>query len=329
MISKSYHLEKNINIPNKNIFLFYGENNGLKNYFKKKIKNNSEKIKTIFFFQQEILNNKEIFYNEILNISLFEDKKNFIVNDANDKILPTIEEILTKIDNNKIYLFAENLEKKSKLRIFFEKGKNIIVVPCYADNEISIKNIILDKLKNYKGVSTQVVNMISENSYLDRDKLDNELSKIIAYFKNKEIRTQELQELLNLEVNDSFNLLKDNAFNGNKVKTNKLISSTVLEPEKYLFYLNLINQRLSKLSDIRKMMIIHNLEAALNNIKPPIFWKDKPVISLQAKKWTTIKIDKIMNNTYNLEINFKTNNALNRQALFKKLLIDICNEANA
>ena len=65
-----------------------------------------------------------------------------------------------------------------------------------------------------------------------------------------------------------------------KLKTN---SSTVFEPGKYLFYLNLINQRLSKLSDIRKMMIIHNLEAALNNIKPPIFWKDKPVNSLQAK----------------------------------------------
>ena len=175
MISKSYLLEKSIDIPDKNIFLFYGENNGLKNYFKKRIRNNSEKIKTLFFFQQEILNNKEIFYNEILNISLFEDKKNFIINDANDKILPTIEELLTKIDNNKLYLFAENLDKKSKLRNFFEKDKNIIIVPCYADNEISIKKIILDKLQNFKGVSTQVVNIISENSYLDRDKLENEL----------------------------------------------------------------------------------------------------------------------------------------------------------
>ena len=329
MISKSYLLEKSIDIPDKNIFLFYGENNGLKNYFKKRIRNSSEKIKTLFFFQQEILNNKEIFYNEILNISLFEDKKNFIINDANDKILPTIEELLTKIDNNKLYLFAENLDKKSKLRNFFEKDKNIIIVPCYADNEISIKKIILDKLQNFKGVSTQVVNIISENSYLDRDKLENELSKIITFFKNKEIQTKELQELLNLEVNESFNLLKDNAFNGDKVKTNKLISNTILEPEKYFFYLNLINQRLLKLSNIREMMKNHNLEAVLNNIKPPIFWKDKPSISLQAKKWTTIKINKIMNDTYNLEINLKENNTIDRQILFKKLLVDICNEANA
>ena len=329
MISKSYLLEKSIDIPDKNIFLFYGENNGLKNYFKKRIRNNSEKIKTLFFFQQEILNNKEIFYNEILNISLFEDKKNFIINDANDKILPTIEELLIKIDNNKLYLFAENLDKKSKLRNFFEKDKNIIIVPCYADNEISIKKIILDKLQNFKGVSTQVVNIISENSYLDRDKLENELSKIITFFKNKEIQTKELQELLNLEVNESFNLLKDNAFNGDKVKTNKLISNTILEPEKYFFYLNLINQRLLKLSNIREMMKNHNLEAVLNNIKPPIFWKDKPSISLQAKKWTTIKINKIMNDTYNLEINLKENNTIDRQILFKKLLVDICNEANA
>ena len=52
---------------------------------------------------------------------MFDKDKIIIVDQATDKILPIIEEILPKIENNKIYLFADILEKKSKLRNFFEK----------------------------------------------------------------------------------------------------------------------------------------------------------------------------------------------------------------
>ena len=41
MISKSYLLESNINQIDKNLILFYGENLGLKNDFKSKIKLNN------------------------------------------------------------------------------------------------------------------------------------------------------------------------------------------------------------------------------------------------------------------------------------------------
>ena len=74
MISKSYHLEK-ILIYLTKIFSFFTEKiMGLKIILRKKLKIIQKKSKQ-YFFQQEILNNKEIFYNEILNISLFEDKK--------------------------------------------------------------------------------------------------------------------------------------------------------------------------------------------------------------------------------------------------------------
>ena len=44
------------------------------------------------------------------------------------------------------------------------------------------KKIILDKLKGFEGLSTQNINMIIENTSLDRVRLDNELDKIITYF---------------------------------------------------------------------------------------------------------------------------------------------------
>ena len=76
MILKSFLLEQNINlITGKNLVLFYGENLGLKNDFKKLIKQNSPEYKLINFNQEKIIKNQEAFYSEISNLSLFEKKK--------------------------------------------------------------------------------------------------------------------------------------------------------------------------------------------------------------------------------------------------------------
>ena len=123
MITKSFTIENDISILKSNQVLFYGENLGLKNLFKKKIKYNKEKIKTLIFFQEEIIKNPNIIFNEVFNSSLFEEKKLILIYDTSDKILPIVQEIESKIKNQKIYLFSDILDKKSKLRNYFEKSK--------------------------------------------------------------------------------------------------------------------------------------------------------------------------------------------------------------
>ena len=118
MISKSYILEKNINQINKNLFLFYGENLGLKNEFKNKIQFNNSKIKIIRFTEEEILKNPENFFNEIFNISLFEEQKSFFINHTSDKMLPFIKEIENKIGEQKIYLFFKTPTSMFELFLF-------------------------------------------------------------------------------------------------------------------------------------------------------------------------------------------------------------------
>ena len=221
------------------------------------------------------------------------------------------------------------MDKRSKLRNYFEKSSTLGIVACYADNEISLKKIILDKLKGYTGLSSQNINIIIENCGLDRSKLNNELIKITTFFKNKIIDTDKLEALLNLKVNDNFDLLKDQALVGNKTKTNKLISDTILENEKNIFYLNIINQRLMKLLEVNKNTRDGNVEGAINKIKPPIFWKDKALFSLQARKWNKVKLKKMLQQTYKIELKIKSNSQVSQSLLIKKLLVDMCCLANA
>ena len=328
MIYKSYLIEKNINSLKENLVLFYGENLGIKKDFREKIKDTNKNCDFLFFDQKNIIENSKILYGELFNISLFEKNKIFFIENVNEKILEIIQDIQPSLENQRIYLFADVLEKKSKIRSFFEKSKECAVIACYPDNEITIKNIILERLKGYEGLSSINVNLILNHVSLDRIKLNNEIDKINAFFLDKKINSDELSVLLDVNFIDDFNYLKDEALNGNKRKTNALLSDTILEDEKTFYYLSLINQRLQKLYQVKKSAEA-NLEIAINNLKPPIFWKDKPHFLTQAKKWDKEKLNSLLKKTYEIEKTIKSNSFLNKQILLKELLINICETANS
>ena len=84
-----------------------------------------------------------------------------------------------------------------------------------------------------------------------------------------------------------------------------------------------------RLSEIYEKMKKTSLENAINSLKPPVFWKDRPIILAQAKKWNSKKIIKTLHKLYDLEIKMKTNSIINGDLLLKKLILDLCVEANA
>lgn len=328
MLYKSYLIEQNFSTLKNNITLFYGENIGLKKELKDLIKFNNKNKEIIKFLQDQILKNENILFNEINNISLFEREKIIIIDNADDKILETLKQIEDKTYEIKIYIFSEILEKKSKIRNYFEKSKKYGIVPCYQDNEIGLKKIINNKLKGYEGLTPYNVNLIFENCDFDRSKLLNEIEKIKIFFDKKKIESIDLQMLLNVKSSDNFDYLKDEALVGNIKKTNKLLSQTIIEAEKIMYYLNSINQRLDKLMEINQSGE-KNLVGIIDNLKPPIFWKDKPKVIEQAKKWSLEKTKKMKEKTYNFEVFIKSNSIINKDLLVRKLIIDMCLLANA
>ena len=328
MIYKSYLVEQNFSTLKSNITLFYGENLGLKKEFKDLIKFHNKNKEIIKFIHDQILKNENILYNEINNVSLFEKEKIILIDNVDDRILETLKEIENKLNDIKIYIFSEVLERRSKIRNYFEKSKKYGIVPCYQDNEIVLKKIINNKLKGYEGLTPYNVNLIFDNCDFDRSKLLNEIEKIRIFFDKKKIETNDLQKLLNIRSSDNFDYLKDEALAGNKIKTNILLSQTIIETEKVMYYLNSINQRLDKLMEINQSNE-KNLTGIIDNLKPPIFWKDKPKVIEQAKKWSLEKTKKMREKTYNFEVYIKSNSIVNKDLLVRKLIIDMCLLANA
>lgn len=328
MIYKSFLIENKINSLNKRILFFYGENLGLKNNFKEEIKNSNKNLKILKYVQEEILKDLTNIEAEINNLSLFDDKKIIFIENANDKILDFIKSIPENLTNCEISIFAGNLDKRSKLREFFEKSKNDVCVPCYEDNELTIKKIILKELTGFEGLNTENIQIILQNSNLDRIKLYNELRKIKHFFTDKKLKTKELSLLQDEMINDNFSRLNDEALKGNKIATNKLLSETILDQDKYIYYLNSINVKLRRIYEINKIKK-GSLEQSINELKPPVFWKDKPNLTAQARIWSITKIKEALNKTYKLEILIKSNSLIDKKNLIKKTIVDLCQIANA
>ena len=328
MIYKNYLIEQNFDIIKQNITLFYGENLGLINIFKKKIKSINIKSTCYYLNQDEILNVRDNFYQEFLNFSLFHDTKIYFIERSNDNILDLIKSLEEKISTQKIYLFSEILDKKSKLRSYSEKSKNIAVVPCYKDNENILKGLIVKELNGFAGLTSENINLIINNSALDRAKLNNELEKIKTYFVNKKILSDDLQNLLNYNEIDDFSYLRDFCILGNKKKTNKLLENTLIDNEKIIYYLNALNLRFNKLDEILSKKNLE-IEKAIDTIKPPIFWKDRPILKEQAFKLKNKNLKPVFRKLFDLEKTFKSNSQLNKSILLKKFIIDICNYVSA
>ena len=216
MILKSYEINK-IN-QNKNYFvLFYGKNEGLKNealniLIKDNVSNYEEK---------EVLDNTNIFIENILSKSLFEKEKFIVIKRATDRILKIIEILHFKnLEDTTIIINAENLEKKSKLRSFFEKDKNLICVPFYPDNDQTLSKLAYSFLRNKKiSISPSNINLIVTKCNGDREALLNELNKIEFFGKSgKKINSENISKLINLNENHSISKLIDNCLAKNKKK---------------------------------------------------------------------------------------------------------------
>ena len=333
MILKSYIVEQNIEVLNGyQGVLIHGKNHGIKDDVKKKIRNKNKNSEIIIFFEEEILKEKNILYQSVVNESLFWEKRVIFIQEATDKIFHQITECLGKENKNvQIYIFSENLEKKSKLRNLFEKKKTLAIFACYEDNERTLIAYVNKELQGFKGLSGEITNLIIYNSNMDRRAIKNELVKIKNFFLEKKIHENELLEILNIKDNTSFDEIRDYALNGEKRKINKLLSEIDIVNEETFFYLNNLNYRILKLKEII-MMSGNNknkYEQNLENLKPPIFWKDKPVVIKQLEKWNLKELTQMTVKIGKIEILMKKNSHIRNDIIIKDLIVNLTNKASS
>ena len=318
MILKSFELPK-IKLNNYKFYLFYGDNEGLKEENIKNLfeKNYQDKIHR--YEEKEILDDINIFFNNIFNKSFFDNEKLIIINRATDKIKTIIEELMGKNPEDiQIILNSKNLEKKSSLRKLFEKEKSIACIPFYEDNNQTLNSIISLFFRNKKiPISQQLINVLVERSRGDRKNLNNELEKIENFSLNKKnLNIQEIIKLTNLADNYSASELVDHSLAKNTRKTVAILSENNYSDEDNIIIIRTLLAKLKRLVKIYNLIDEKNtIEQAISVCKPPIFWKDKPLVTQQIRSWKKDGLEQLIYKTNEIELLVKKNSVLAKNIL--------------
>ena len=226
MIIKSYELG-NINKSKYQIYLIYGKNAGLQNEIIDTHFIEDFEGQIIKYEESEFISKSEEIISGLMSKSFFENKKILIISRVSDKILNLIEELFNKdFIDLKIILRTNTLEKKSKLRNFFEKKKEIIIIPTYEDNDRSLSGIVINFLKKHNiKISREAINLVIRRANGDRQNLNIELGKIFNYsLTNKNISYETSQKLSNLSENFDVNELVNNYLAKNTKNVAKILN---------------------------------------------------------------------------------------------------------
>ena len=288
MIVKSYEVGK-IDTSKYKIYLFYGKNEGLQidlidKYFLNKFTGQINKYE-----ENEFINNLNNIYSEIQTKSLFQNQRIFIISRVTEKFLKIAEEISNiDLDEIIIILKCSSLEKKSKLRNFFEKNDKFITIPVYEDNlnnllSITQQFLIHNKIK----LSKESINLIIGRASGDRNNLKKELNKIYNYsLTNNKIDFQTLEKLTNLAENHEVGDLVNNYLSKNIKNVSKILNENSYTDEDCILILRtLLNKSKRLLEIMKKNDDVKNIDKVMLGARPPIFWKEKESIKKQVNSW--------------------------------------------
>ena len=327
MIIKSYEIRK-INFDLNKIILLHGNNDAIKSEIILKIKNHKNYYNLVNYEENEILKNYDNFLSELLNQSLFEKEKIIIVNRISEKILDLIKAVNIKnIENTIIILNSIILEKKSKLRNFFEKDEFLISIAVYPDNDETLSKLASNFFKSAKiSISQSNVNLIINKCNGDRQHLINELEKISTFSQGKTITENEILKLTNLIENYNISELIDSCLDKNFKKIINIINMNKFNHEDCLIMIKTFLNKLKKILNLIKIYKkTNNLETTIQLAQPPIFWKNKEIVKRQITKWSEKEalnllfylnnLDFLVKKNYDSSINLTLDFILNRKFL--------------
>jgi len=335
MIIKSYELQKKVsNFLKYNYFLLYGENFGLKKDIKDliKAKINDEKVEILSLYENEIIDNEENFYNAAYSGSLFNNKKIIIIYEATDKIFKKINDVYEKYPENiTIIIFSEILEKKSKLRLFFETNDKTVCIPCYLDSVKDLEIIAkLELKKNNVVLSQEILNLLIEKSNFDRNNLRNEIEKIKSYALNKKnLELEEVKSLINFSGDYKSDVLINECLCGNILQYNKILSELYVDTVNQILLLRILANKINRLLKMKEQKSeTKSLDDLINASKPTIFWKEKPLIKKQLSIWNLSDLKKIIYEINYTELLCKKNPQISK-IIFFGFFSKICKKASS
>lgn len=250
-------------------------------------------------------------HDELSAFSFTGEARLVMLRDATDGLTETISEALAALcDKTYLIVFAGDLPSKSSLRLMAEKHPHIAALPCYKEEGAGLDALIRETFTGYGlRVNTEVIRYLSASLGGDRMVVLNEIEKISLYA-GDEAETVSLDEVIDL-VGDNSDRGQDElnaaVASGNIELAMRLLDKMALEGVNAVPIVRGLMRYLTRLQEIHLLIKERggSIESVVDGLRPPVFFKLKPVLTQHARRWTLGSLSRALERLFALEIEVK------------------------
>jgi len=213
-----------------------------------------------------------------------------------DDLMPTLRDFLGNPAGDALLLLgAGDLSARSTLRKLFERAENAAAIPCYGDTAAALERIIKDELAG-ADITDEARGYLLTHLGADRMVTRRELEKLALYMNGEKKIT--LPDVIQ-SIGDSSTLtLEDIAFavgRGARGALEQALARTHLEGISPIAILRATSQHFLRLHLVRgRMEQGEDVSAALQALRPPVFFKRLPAFREQAVRWKLGAIGRVL-----------------------------------
>jgi len=328
-------LKKNIKNRNfSNVYLFYGEEKFLINFYIKKIENC-------------VLNNNLEFnlkiFKENLNLESFEEYIETLPFFSDKKIIKILDFNIEKIKENDLDLFKKNIKnlpeyviliinteinikktvKFAKFLTFLENCGNVIEVKKL-NFQVLKKQLISWAKKVNTDLPEDCAELMINRCGNDLENLKNELEKVCAFCEYGKVKQEIIKKVTNFNIEyTAFSLSKD-LISRNYLEVFKKINFLLSKKESAFFILNIINNLY--LDIYRVKVALESRENYLDLIKFFDYKKKEFRLNMAAQACSKIsknQINSCLKVIAEADINLKNNYILSKKFILEDLILKI------
>ena len=173
------------------------------------------------------------------------------------------------------------------------------------------------------------MNLLIEKSNNDRNNLKNEIEKIKSFaLSKKKIETDEIKSIINFSGEYKSDSLINECLCGHILQYKKIMSELYINVINQIFLLRILNNKIQRLLNMKELEANYDsLDSLLNASKPPIFWKEKPMVKKQLTIWSLNDLKKTIHEINDTEVLCKKNPQISK-IIFFNFFTTLCKKAN-
>ncbi len=296
--------------------LIYGADSGLVRERNEKISKAilgadfSDPFAKLELSEAELLADPARLCDELSAVSMMNPRRVIIVRDAGNNFTKVIEPALPYLHkDNYLIILADELTGKSSLRLLFEKEQSCAALACYKDEMRDVHAVIRKKFDEAAiSYDREVLDYLASQLGNDRYVTYQELDKLVLYAGDeKKITLEDARQLIDynqaLQLDDIVNSVADR----NLAALEKNITQHLREGTQPIMYLRALQRYFNRLYAIRAQMDTgQSAESVVSSLRPPVFFKQQPVLIRHANSWGIENIVKALKLLITAELDCKT-----------------------